>query len=297
METRSAARKSSDSYNCGLLCLDELGRLTQPGQYNSQTIANTASSTNGFTAADLVRIGKSASLRLHAAMTSDLTNLPLPSIVHLRSEHFVVVREHRGAFYGVSDPVIGAPRWLLAGELANEATGCVIVSDAIPPQTSVALTPLDSSAAAGYRGRIPGGGDHDDGCDCCSDDGGCCGAPVAFVSEYLNLWVKDTPLQYKAAYGPEVSLRLAYTDRRVGSVVSGAYWHGAQLGNLAAGTTDGLWGCSWLSFAELDSSENVVELMLPASGWATFTFSGGTTSDMNYKHNLTLKKTFLTSTS
>src|SRR5207245_2938239 len=152
-------------------------------------------------------------------------------------------------------------------------------------QSAASLTTMDPVAAAAYRGRYVWHGDHDDNPCPGKGNGGCCngsagGAPIYFISDYLNLWVVDMPLHYKAAYGPDVALELTYTDRREQSSITQLYWHGAQLGNLAAGTPDGLWGCSWLSFAELDSSENVVELMLPASGWATFTFSSGLVSDV-----------------
>ncbi len=247
IETRNSARRFPNSgYNCGLLCLDQLARITQPGQYNAQTISKTASTTNGFTAAELVNIGTAAGLRLRAAITIDVTNLPLPSIVHLRSQHFVVVRGLRGAFYDIFDPAIGAPRYMLAGELAAEATACVLVNDAAPIQSSVSLATMSSLAASAYRGRIPSNGDHNDNpCPPAqNDDSGCCGAPVYFVSDYINLWVKDVPLYYKPAYGPSVTLGINYTDNRAPSVVSTAYWHGSQLGNRAAGTVDGLWGCS-----------------------------------------------------
>jgi RHS repeat-associated protein len=289
LETRDGARSHPNSFqNCGLVCLNELARVTQAGRYNAQALPRVGFSTSGVSAADLVRIGTAAGMRLRAAMLSERTHLPVPSIVHLRSEHFVVVREQRGAFYGIDDPAIGAPRWLLAGELADEATGCVIVNDAAPVQYGGALSTLAQTDASAYRGLIPSNGDHDD--NPCppdgDDDSGCCGAPVYFVSDYLNLWTKDVPLKYKPAYGPAVVLGINYTDRRAQSVISLAYWHGAQLGNRAAGSVDGLWGCTWLSFAELDVSDGIAEVMLPASGWTTFTFPpSSTNSDTNYKHN------------
>jgi RHS repeat-associated protein len=114
--------------------------------------------------------------------------------------------------------------------------------------------------------------------------------PSWFVSEpFLNLWVQDVPLAYTPAYGPAVELRLAYHDRVQGSLFTGNLWHGAQFGN--DGGLHGLWSASWLSFAELDSAESKVDLMLPAGGWATFTFpANSAVSDVNYLHNLTLEK-------
>ncbi len=93
-------------------------------------------------------------------------------------------------------------------------------------------------------------------------------------------------MQYNAAYGPGPSLRLAHMSRFQGSVVSLALWHGAAFGSQGS-----QWSCSWLSFGELSSDESTVDLMLPAGGWATFTFpTGSNTSSVNYRHNLWLEK-------
>jgi len=48
-ELRVWARKHpTESYKCGLYCLDTLGRLTQPGLFSRSGIVETASSTNGY---------------------------------------------------------------------------------------------------------------------------------------------------------------------------------------------------------------------------------------------------------
>ena len=255
-------------------------------------------------------------------MLTDFQNLPVPCILHLRSEHFVVIREKRGAFYDVFDSAAFGPRWLLAAEVTGEATGAVLVSDAVPPQNNASLRPMDLNVANSYRGRChePMPWDHDDNpcqscpcppgsgggggghggsgsggsgrggaCSACVGHGGGGGMPSWFVTEpFLNLWVQDTPLEYMPAYGPDVKLTLAYHDRGWVSVVSGWRWHGAEFGNGFAG---GTWACSWLSFAELDSSENIVDLKLPAGTWATFTFpTNSNTSAINYRNNMWLEK-------
>jgi hypothetical protein len=95
---RWARRFPTQAYKCGLYCLDQLGRLTQPGQFAPKDITETLSSTNGFSAAELVAIGARAGVRVHAALLNNLTNLPVPCIVHLRVEHYLVVRRQIGAF-------------------------------------------------------------------------------------------------------------------------------------------------------------------------------------------------------
>ena len=117
--TRTAIQKNSDeAYKCGLYCMDQLGRLTHPGQFRRADINETRSSTNGFTAADLVQIAARAGLSVTAGIVTDPGNPPVPCALHLRSQHFIVVRERRGAFYTVFDPAFPGPVWLTSADLA-----------------------------------------------------------------------------------------------------------------------------------------------------------------------------------
>ena len=342
-------RNPTETYKCGLHCLDMLGRTTQSGQFLPKDVNETVSSTNGFNAGDLLNVAARAGLSVHAAVFTDTNNIPVPCVLHLRCEHFVFVREQRGAFYEVVDTMAYGPRWLTADEIVAEATGCVLVSDAVPPSSSSSLVRIDKATAAEYRGRChdPLPYDHDDlGCDgtcpcpptpvppmhassyngpmerpggnmggggsgATGGAGGfdlrkgnlpgfglpmknscttCSGMPSWLVSEpFLNLWVKDVPLEYESAYGLPVRLELAHLDRHYQSVVSFEMWHGGEFGNDAGVIS--LWSCSFLSFAELSSDAATVELMLPASGWVTFTFpTNAGVSSIAYRNNLWLEQ-------
>jgi RHS repeat-associated protein len=304
MEIRAFSLKHpTDSFKCGLHCLDVLGRLTQLGEFKPRDIVETDSSFNGFTAEELVRIASKAGVRVHAAFMSDKSNPPVPSIVHLQSDHFVVIRSRRGAFYDVFDPTAYGPRWLTGVEIGQEASGCVLISDVV--SNLVALKILSNTEARMYRGRCHGSlpFDHDDspdphdcnGCATCNQPG----MPNWFVSQpFLALWMQDTPLEYKPAIGPPVTVRLAYNDRRETSVVSsgadlddgkGTYWYGGSFGNTSDGL--GFWSSSLFSFGELDLTEDTADMMLPGGGWATFIFqSNSSISDINYRHAFTLEK-------
>lgn len=167
-------RHPTEMYKCGLYCLDQLGRMTQFGQFTPKDVTDIPSSTNGFSVADLINIGTRAGLRIHAALLSSTNALPVPSILHLRSEHFLFLREQRGAFYSVTDPVVYGPQWVTADDLFEELSGCVIVSDAVAPTIGASLVPIDAVSAASYRGRChdPLPPDHDDSPPCTTI---CCG--------------------------------------------------------------------------------------------------------------------------
>ena len=109
------------------------------------------------------------------------------------------------------------------------------------------------------------------------------GAPLWFLSEaYDDIWIYDTPLDYSPAYGLAIPFSLAFNGGRDGSGISGALNQGALAGRY--------WGCTWLSYAEVDSSGYSAEVSMPGSGWAIFDFpSGGNNSDLNYKRNTWLE--------
>ena len=54
-------------------------------------------------------MGRKAGLRLRPVSTTDFTKLPVPCVVHLVSEHYVLVRERRGDIYQVYDPATYGP--------------------------------------------------------------------------------------------------------------------------------------------------------------------------------------------
>lgn len=104
--------------------------------------------------------------------------------------------------------------------------------------------------------------------DCCT---GNAGMPRWSVDEpYLSIFLRDRPLWYEPAFGPEVSLDLAYKHREF---VTGT---DASVFSFGRG-----WNNAWLSFVNLDTNSNNV-VLLPSGGQMTFT---GTT---NYLTNTRL---------
>jgi len=163
-------RNPQDAFKCGLYCLDQIGRLTQAGQFLPKDIVETVSTPEGFSAAELVQIGSRAGLQVRAVSLNDFAELPVPCVVHLQSQHFVVIRERRGDFYQVLAPIALGRRWLLAAEIAEDASGCLLVSaySAASPTTLQKLATLPEATAASYRGKCHGGTPfdiNDCGCD------------------------------------------------------------------------------------------------------------------------------------
>jgi YD repeat-containing protein len=327
-----------DAYKCGLYCLDKLTRTAFPGQFVPANILEQTSSANGWSAAELITLAGQYGETVEAIAVTDFSELPLPRVVHLSSEHFVFVPKMARGFLQVIDPIAEAPQWLLPSDLAREATGCVLVAGAgARPPAASAFRTMSTVEAAAFRGRCHGPLPNDrqdsgpcpnpslEGCtDCddpCSewagDDGpsssGCStcnvGMPSLKVSQpFLNPWVIDRPMTYTPAYGPKLSLDMAYNPRQtpskydstvfgIGSTFGTAvYTHPAQGSsdtNWNNAQKQSSWGGSLFSYARVGTSGNDGEVLLPGGRWADFDFTTGTNSAISgvyYRLNCWLEK-------
>ena len=122
--------------------------------------------------------------------------------------------------------------------------------------------------------------------------------PIRQITDpYLNLWISDTPIFYRPAFGPDVRLTLTFRTRQ-----------DMQTGPLnILGSTLGMnnevylsqqWRCSWLSGIYYDSySGNQATVYLPDGSKYTFNFpTGSNVSSMLYYGSLWLEKRFSGST-
>ena len=177
-------RYPTEGYDCGLRCIDLLGQSMQPGGYDRTGILKTASTSAGLSAAQLVAIAAKANLGIRHAFLQDFSVLPVPSIIHLKTGHFVFIREKRGAFYQVVDPQTYGSKFLVAQDIMADASGCVLVSlqsSASGPGFGT-LSQMSSTDAASFIGtqRALGTNDHLDPvtCQASADSSTCPTCPV-----------------------------------------------------------------------------------------------------------------------
>jgi hypothetical protein len=164
-----------EAYKCALQTLDRLFRVIH-GTNSPITMAlyMRPGGMNGYTAEELVIFATRAGMPLRVGMLNQFADLPIGSVLHLRIEHFGLVQNRDGAFYEIFDPLQASTRWLTAAELAEEATGCILL-----PENIVANAPafrgITAPEAAKYRGRCYHGtpwDTNDCGCPDCNGEGG-----------------------------------------------------------------------------------------------------------------------------
>ncbi len=83
----------------------------------------------GTPLADVHRLAVDAGLTVRMLYATRVTDIPVPSIVHLRSEHFSALVARTGDRILVRDPAFGKEAWFSEAALRDEASGYFLVPD------------------------------------------------------------------------------------------------------------------------------------------------------------------------
>ncbi|HJP60465.1 MAG TPA: cysteine peptidase family C39 domain-containing protein, partial [Gemmatimonadaceae bacterium] len=182
-----------------------------------RTIANFHPSVEGTSMTELRDLAASVGLKLSLWRASSVAEFPVPSVVHLRSQHFTTVVEYRDGRYLLRDPGLGGSIWLTEDALRDESTGFVMTAGKPAGDEWQSVNDGEGHAAVGHC--TPGKPTANYGpCPNCGGGGPGGGGPpgtggmpfYTFHPSNAGLVIEDNPVGYSAAIGPDVSLRLVY---------------------------------------------------------------------------------------
>ena len=239
-----------------------IGLMDQVGAPNGdsrRTITSYLPSHEGTTLSELRDLGSRAGLHVQMRHVASLAEVPVPSVVHLKSQHFSTVIERTGDGYVIRDPALGGIKTLSAAALQDEMSGYLLV----PEHTAGVGRPVSSEEAQVVVGHChPGLPGPDEPCGC----GGGGGMPVPTLHPMnATVILNDTPLAYAPPIGPPVNFHLRYTQRT------------ARLPAIpASGHVGSLWSHDWMSWVE----DNTTWAGVPGY-WATVVVRGETEEDYN----------------
>lgn len=200
------------SFKCGPLALGKVLSTLRPGSEEPSRIAEIASPRMGFSLAEVVKIGDEIGFPVKAVQPG-AQQVPVPSVVHWRSEHYAAITQFNEGRYLVEDPTFQRSVWMSPEALRRESSGFFIVpADHADPGWALASA---EQAASTFGKGAPSqtetddqGGDSDEG-----EKNNCRGLPVAgFNNFYGALTVRDIPLFYTPPVGPAVEVELSYFD-------------------------------------------------------------------------------------
>jgi len=182
-----------------------------------RTIAEYHPSIDGTSMTELKGLGATAGLHLSMWRASSIEEFPVPSILHLRSQHFSAVVETKDGKYRLRDPGLGGDIWMSADALRDETTGYVLTASR--PMGDEWREVADGEGYAAIGHCQPGKPSSDDGpCPNCGGKDGPGrkgkGMPsYTFHPTGVGLIIEDTPLGYEPPVGPGMSFELAYNHR------------------------------------------------------------------------------------
>ena len=284
------------SYQCGMFALNAVAREMRL-QYDARALLSTPSPATGFSLETLVRLSDQLQLGLVPVARITGEELPVPSVVHWRQNHYAAIVSRQGGFYSVVDPTFGYPRLMTAETLNAEASGNFLAPANRVPNGYRPLTPAETGVLFG-RGNPNWLSDGDDqGCGCDGGEcppgsdgpggsgsggpgggrcgtGGCASASAGMavwrVSEpYINLWLEDEPLGYQTALGSRVSFTLKFKQRSENEQ-SKFYETFSNVGLS--------WNCSWLSS---------INSQYGSYGWATVYYADGGIGNFDFGFHTT----------
>jgi RHS repeat-associated protein len=194
---------------------------------------------DGTSLTQLRDLAKSVGVSLTMWRSSTTEHFPVPSIVHLRSQHFSAIVESKDGKYRLRDPGLGGDFWISEDALRDESTGYVLAA-AQPGDSWRAATDGEGQSVVGHC--FPGlpnsadpawsypmcGGDKSPGAPPARtvpptpenpdlrNPGGppeppCEGMPhYRFHPASASLIIEDVPVGYTPAIGPDMAMELAY---------------------------------------------------------------------------------------
>jgi len=290
--------RPGEAFRCGPLAVHAILRATRADSQGDARVLAYPSTLNGTSLAQMRTLAGTVGLDLQMAQRLEVSApLPLPAVVHWRTDHFAaVIREENGRVL-VHDATFGEEWWISRAAFDQEASGVFLVPGGILPpgwravgeaqgaevwgrgiNTGVDPACTDSCGCKTVGGDGPGASGGKRGDDQASGACPSCGlATYRFHALVVSLNLQDTPVGYAPPRGPAVRFTVTYSQRDAYQPQTFAY---ANLGPK--------WTFDWLSYVEDDPTNPAaaVGLYVRGGGHETHTgYNAATQSYAPYKRN------------
>jgi hypothetical protein len=126
------------SFKCGPLALGKIFATLHPAAAEPGRITEAASPRTGFSIAAVVELGQEIGLPVKA-VRPDSGKIPVPSVVHWRSDHYAAITQLNEGRCLVEDPTFQRSVWMTPEAIRRETSGWFIVpEDLVDPAWTVA---------------------------------------------------------------------------------------------------------------------------------------------------------------
>lgn len=198
--------------------------------------------------------------------------IPVPSVMHLRSEHFGALVEQANGSYLLMDPTFGNDTWVTEKAIDDEGSGYFLVPADTVPSQAVQVDDVEGAGVFGkgaapdadFRATSP----WDVGC------GGLC-PPIGMAGYSIHalvasISVGDTPIAMPIAYGPSLSLNVRYNQKEHGQTVTKLNTHFSQQ-----------WVSNLVSYLEDNTSNAAANVTVYLAGGGSEVYDRYTSTGVN----------------
>ena len=254
------------AYLCGPMALKSLVAI-EPSQSGALSLLEGArSGPNGFSLQQVASLSQQARLPYRAVFRERGEDIPVPSVVHWKVNHYAAIVGETNGRYQIKDPTFGSDLWLTAAAINAQTSGYFLVSAdrSAPNWRRVGEHEAQGIRGMGYTSSL------DDKSTRPYDDKECCdttagkGMPSYSIHSMLaSLSVQDTPVGYVPPRGPTVNFTVSYSQREA---YQPAIFPFSNLGQK--------WTHNWLSYVTDDPTQAGASVSVAVPGGGTEAYAG-----------------------
>lgn len=252
------------SFRCGPFALYRIKLLLDPTNPGTELIQASTSTTKGFSLLQVEELSHKLDLSFQMAFRAKDVSFVVPSVVHLKVDHFAALTRQEGERYLLQDSTFGNDVWVTKETLEAETSGYFLIpsGELAPGWRNVESQEGETVWGKGITGA-PDPNPHGPGD---KTPGGPCPKGMAVSRVHLmlvSLNINDEPVGYSPPIGPDVRFIVRYNQREKNQPSTFAY---SNLGRK--------WTFDWLSYIKDDPNSLSADVDYYIMGGGTRTFTG-----------------------
>jgi YD repeat-containing protein len=271
------------SYLCGPKALYSLLNWQQPGAEGLSILDAYRSGENGVSLSELGQLAEKADMNVHSLYRVKGIEIPVPSVIHWKVNHYAAIVEKQGDLFHVQDPTFGQDLWLTEETVNDQSSGYFMVPDNLSIADEnwqpVAMAQAESVYGQGYTASSDE--DRTTPCDQKKSKDPCGVINETGMADYdvhtmlVSLTITDTPLSYSPPKGQPIHFTLTYNQREAN-----------QPANFSFGNVGPKWTHNWFTYVEDSPSKPSAVVNRIVAGGGAINYSGYNAANGEYQKGI-----------